>query len=90
MKLFVAKHIRKSKAKYYADYSKRYSNDGRKQWQIINKVLNKQAKNRGSISKLINGEETITDPAKIAEKFNNFFCNIAQNLRMRKNLQNTS
>ena len=81
MKLFVAKHIRKVKAKYYADYFKRYSNDGRKQWQMINKILNKQAKNRGGISKLIDGEEAITDPVKIAEKFNNFFCNIAQKLK---------
>ena len=63
MKLFVAKHIRKAKAKYYADYFKRYSNDGREQWQMINKISNKQA------SKLIDDEETITDPVKLAVFF---------------------
>ena len=81
MKIFVAKHVRKAKAKYYADYFKRYSNDGRKQWQMINRLLNKQGKNKGGINKLIDGEEKITDPGKIAEKFNNYFCNIAQQLK---------
>ena len=35
MKMFVAMHVRTSKAKYYADYFKCYSNDARKQWQMI-------------------------------------------------------
>ena len=81
MKLFVANQIRKAKAKYYADYFKRYSNNGIKQWQMINKILNKQAKNKGGISKLIDGEETIADPVKIAEKFNNFSVILQKMLR---------
>ena len=81
MKVFVAKHIRKAKAKFHADYFKRFSYDGRKQWQMINSLLNRGSKSKRDISKLKEGEKTITDSNEIAKKFNEFFCNIAQNLK---------
>ena len=86
MKVFVAKHIRKAKAKYHADYFKRFSNDGRKQWQMISSLLNRGTKCKRDINKLLIGDETITDSKEIARKFNEFFCNIAQNLKDSMNL----
>ena len=46
MKLFVAKHIRKAKA----DNFKRYSYDGRKQWQMINKIKTSRPKTRDALA----------------------------------------
>lgn len=81
MKKFVAKHIKKAKNKYYKDYFQRYSDDSRKQWQKINELLNRK-KSKVKISKLDNGNnETITKPQDIADRFNSFFCNVAQRLK---------
>ena len=58
-----------------------YSNDGRKQWTMINNLLNRKPKAKININKLHNGNETLTNAQDIADSFNNFFCNITQNLR---------
>ena len=84
-KKFVAKHIRKAKRKYYESYFKRYSADGRKQWSMINELLNRKPRRKNSISKLVHKDNTktttITRPQDIADRFNDFFCNIAQRLK---------
>ena len=82
MKLFVVKHVRKAKAAYYSNYFKRYLDDGRKQWQMINQLLNRKPKCKRDISKLADDDgHTVTESRDIAEKFNEFFCNIAQKLK---------
>ena len=39
---------------------------------MINRLLNKLARNKGGINKLIDGKEKITDPGKIDKKFSNY------------------
>ena len=68
MRVFVAKNIRKAKAKFHADFLKRFSNDERKQWQMINSILNRGLKSKRDISKLVEGEKTITDSKKITKQ----------------------
>ena len=84
-KRFVAKHIRKAKSKYYESYFKRYADDGRKQWSMINELLNRKPRRKNNISKLIHKDNTktttITEPHEIANRFNDYFCNIAQRLK---------
>ena len=38
---FVTKHVTLAKRKYYSKYFKQHSSDSRKQWQMINKLLNR-------------------------------------------------
>ena len=80
MKLFVLKHIKKAKLKYYTDYFKQYSSDSRKQWQLINSLLNKN-RNKIKISKLSHDGTDITTPNGISDTFNTYFTNIATKLK---------
>ncbi len=42
LKKFVTKHIKKAKLKYYTAYFNQHSDDSRKQWQMINTLINKR------------------------------------------------
>ena len=42
MKKFVEKHIKKMKNKYYTEYFRKYAHDSRKQWKMINSLLNRK------------------------------------------------
>ena len=81
LKKFVTKHIKKAKLQYYTNYFKQYSADSRKQWQMINTLLNKN-KRKITIPKLVNEGKDITSPTEIANTFNNYFCNIASKLKV--------
>ena len=81
LKKFVEKHVKLAKRKHYAAYFKKHSNDSRKQWQMVNNLLNRKTKKKTSIKKIIYKNETFTDPQEITNKFNEYFCNIAQELK---------
>jgi len=81
LKKFVVKHVKKAKYAYYSNYFRRYSDDGRKQWQMINQILNRKPRNKIKITKLEHDKKTVTNPKEIAATFNNFFCTIAQSLK---------
>ena len=81
MKKFVTKHIRLAKSRYYKQYFERYSSDSKKQWQMINQLLNRKRKAKVRISKVDYKGDTIKDSAKIAGAFNDYFTNIAQKLK---------
>ena len=81
MKKFVQKHINKAKNKYYREYFEQYKHDSRKQWSMINNLLNRKQK-MANVAKLIdeNGNN-IKSPKQIAENFNNYFVNIASDIK---------
>ena len=81
MKKFVDKHIKKAKQNYYTKYFEMYKSNSRKQWQMINSVLNRNKK-RANITKLIDmtGKE-VSSPSKIADTFNTYFTNVAAELK---------
>ena len=81
LKKFVEKHVKLAKRRYYSAYFKKYSNDSRKQWQMVNNLLNRKTKKKTSIKNLQYKNENFTDPQEIANKFNEYFCNIAQELK---------
>jgi exonuclease III len=81
MKKFTEKHIKKSKNSYYKKYFDQYKDNSKKQWQLINSLLNRTAK-KINIAKLVDSDgKTINTPIAIAESFNNYFSNIAANLK---------
>ena len=81
LKKFCTKHIKLAKRKYYDNYFQQYCNDGRKKWQMVNKLLNRNSKSKIGITKLKKGDNEVTNPKDIAETFNDFFCTVAQKLK---------
>lgn len=81
MKKFIEKHIKIAKSKYYKSYFEQYSDNSKKQWKMINSLLNRTTK-KSPITKLQDSNgEVINTPLRIAEKFNEYFANIASNLK---------
>ena len=84
---FCKKHVDSAKTKYYKSQFEKYKNDSRKQWQIINGLLNRKNKNSNISSLRDSSGRTINTPSDMAESFNNYFSNVASNL---KNSDNTN
>ena len=80
MKKFVDAHVKRSKKEYYSNYFKQYSRDSRKQWQMINGLINRR-KSKIKITKLIKSDTVISSKTKIADEFNDYFCTIAEKLK---------
>lgn len=91
LKNFTDKHIILAKNKFYADYFEKYSADSRKQWQMLNSLLNRKRNTKSSSIKLHqdNGNK-ITNPKDVAEKFNQYFATIAEKLKENINTENHS
>ena len=85
MKKFVEKHIKRAKSEYYKNYFEQHKDNSKKQWRMINSLLNRSSK-KISITKIqdCNGD-IINTPIAIAEKFNDYFSNIASNLKSSRN-----
>ena len=86
MKKFVNIHIKKAKSKYYTAYFKKFSSNSKKQWQMVNSILNRNSKKKVKISKIRYKDSDITDSQEIANSFNDYFCNIAEKLKADSNL----
>ena len=78
--------LRKIKVNFYHNSFARNSGNIKKTWKLINQICNRTKRN--SIEKIIHNDETIVEPFRIAETFNNFFVSIADNLAA--NLPSTS
>ena len=89
LKKFVTLHIKKAKNKFYNNYFKKFSNDGRKQWQMINNLLNRKSHNKNRITQLQYNNKTLTNSQDISNSLNEFFCNIAQKLKDENNSTGT-
>ena len=81
MKKFVRKHIQKAKQKYYAKYFALHKENSRKKWQMINSLLNRNKRKSTTIKLQDAYGQTITSQTAVAEKFNEYFCEIASNLK---------
>ena len=81
LRKFVEKHIKLAKNKYYNKYFEQYKDNSKKQWQMINNLLNRKPKNV-TINKIYdeNGN-ACTNPHSIADNFNDYFSNIASKLK---------
>ena len=81
LKKFCEKHVNIAKSKYYKNQLEKYKDSSKKQWQIINGLLNRKRKGTDRI-RLRDTDGTIlsTDEA-VAEKFNGYFSNIAANIK---------
>ena len=93
MKNFVKKHIIMAKNKYYKKYFEQHSDDSRKQWEMINSLLNRHKSKQTKIHLQDDVGNMLCDPKKVAEKFNTYFTTIADKLKTQthttENLFNT-
>ena len=89
LKSFVEKHTNKAKHDYYTKYFKMHQNDSRKQWTMINQILNRKKKFSERITKLVVDGKVLTNTADITEAFNNYFTNIAKDLKKHNNCHQT-
>jgi len=81
IKKFVDKHIIKAKNKYYSDFFSKHNDDSKRQWQLINNLLNRKRKSI-KIDKIRDSEGNIyTSQKAVAQKFNEYFANIASKLK---------
>ena len=81
MKKFCEKHKNNAKSRYYKKYFDEHSDNSRKQWQLINSLLNRNKKKAG-IGRLVDKDGNVaSNPSEISEKFNEYFSNIAENLK---------
>ena len=87
MKKFCEKHKNKAKNRYYTKYFDDHSENSRKQWQMINSLLNRKRK-RSGVDKLVDKDGSVASTAsEIGNKFNEYFTNIASNLKSKIELQ---
>ena len=72
--------IRAAKQIYFELCFKRFKNDIRNTWKTINDILSKTKIKKKSPTVIVENGVTHTDKQHIANKFNQFFTNIAQTL----------
>ena len=76
---------RKSKERYYKNYFEKHNKNLRKIWSGIKEIINVKQKSSSLPTCLANKDRTVTDPKEIADYFNCYFSNIAENtLKSRK------
>ena len=81
MKKFVTKHIKLAKNKYYSKYFKDHQENSKKQWQMINNLLNRGKKKNKTIKLTLSDGSIVSTPKAVANTFNEYFCNIASELK---------
>ena len=81
MKKFVTKHIKLAKNKYYTKYFKDHHDNSKKQWHMINSLLNRNRKKNSSIKLTLADGSIVSTPQAVANTFNEYFCNIATELK---------
>ena len=71
--------IRKNKKNYYCKYFNKCSQNIRKMWQQINKIVHKN-KNKDHVTCIKAEKGIISDPFAIGNKFNEFYSSVASKL----------
>ena len=73
--------VKYSKLNYYHDYFKTNSRNVKNIWAGIKQIITVKSKGlNNQVSKLVQNNQTITDPKEIATAFNKFFSSIGQKL----------
>ena len=81
LKAFTDKHVNLAKKKFYSDYFEKNQTDSKLQWKMINSLLNRNNKHT-KIGKIRDCDGNVaTSSQAIADKFNNYFANIAGKLK---------
>ena len=69
-----------SKKEYYERYFTKHKENLSKIWTGIKEIINIKTRSADYPSCIIDKANTITDPTEIANKFNNFYASVADNI----------
>ena len=78
---FCNKQIDLAKKKYYKKFFDEHRDNSKKQWQVINSLLNRNAKYSGPIRLKDENGNILSQNSDVAAKFNEYFSNIATNIK---------
>ena len=81
LKKFCTKHVDLAKKKYYTKFFNQHKCNSKKQWQMINSLLNRKPAKSGTPKLIDDDGSTISTPAAVAKKFNDYFSNIAPKIK---------
>ncbi|KAL5271628.1 hypothetical protein ACHWQZ_G002041 [Mnemiopsis leidyi] len=81
MKKFCDKHVTLAKEKHYKKLFVKYQDCSKKQWQIINGLLNRSKKSADHIRLKDTDGSIISSEKAVADRFNNYFSSIAANIK---------
>ena len=81
--------IRKSKKLYYKDYFNKHYKSSKKVWSGINDIINSRRKSSSTEIYVNDNGEIIIDQKIVANKFNDFFINVADKLVQKLGKGNT-
>lgn len=81
--------IKQSKNKFYLNHFLNCGTKSKKIWSAINEILYKKTKNINDDIFLTDNSATIVDQKIVANKFNDYFINVAQNLASKLGEANT-
>ena len=71
---------RKNKKEYFSKYFNDHKGNLKKIWAGIKEIISINKKTKYTSFKLFDGKSFITDEKAVADKFNNYFCNIANDI----------
>ena len=78
---FCNRQIDQAKAKYYKKFFDEHSENSRKQWQMINKLLNRNIKQNGPVKLKDENGNILGNSHDVAARFNDYFSSIASNIK---------
>ena len=78
---FCTKHVDKAKTKYYKKFFDDHCDNSKKQWQMINGLLNRNFKHRDPIRLKDEHGNLLNTSLDVAERFNAYFTSIAANIK---------
>ena len=81
MNKFCEKHKNKAKSKYYKKQFEKYKDCSKRQWTIINDLLNRKTKNLSPIKVKDKNGNLLNSNNDVANEFNNYFSGIASNIK---------
>ncbi len=76
----VTASTRASKKAYYQSYFTKHKQDLKKTWEGIREIINIKSKNYDHPTCITHDNKNITDPADIANKFNDYYTTVADNI----------
>ena len=81
LKKFCKKHVDKAKKKYHEKFFDQHKDNSKKQWQMINSLLNRKSSKSSTLKLTGDDGSIISSPVAVAEKFNDYFSNIAPKIK---------
>ena len=81
MNAFCEKHVNIAKDKYYQKYFNDHKDCSKKQWQMINTLMNRSSRNNSAIKLKDTNGNMINTSRDVFEEFNDYFSNIASNIK---------